>query len=178
MCCLAPTKLLDPKENNLSNRYFYIFDLVLVANDLHQLKDEIIEESRIGHDYFNLSELGLIKFCLSRVFSFHEFIEWCAQNYSKSHKVIMPKDRTKVLCQVTSQLIHEALCLSQHEFEYQEFIEGSFTLMYKQMSSEVKTEKLSKLIKPEQTLDGLSLPYPNHIFIPRVQFAITTVSQV
>ena len=62
--------------------------------------------------------------------------------------------------------------------EHQEFIERSFTLMYKQMSFEVKTKKLSKLIKPEQTLYGLSLPFPSQIFIPRVESTITIVSQV
>lgn len=64
------------------------------------------------------------------------------------------------------------------ESESQEFIVGSFPLVYKQASLENKVEKLTKLIKQNKTLEGLSLSYPSYIFLPRVQSVITIASQV
>lgn len=76
----------------------------------------------------------------------------------------MNEDRTKLLCQVTTQTICKTLGVSYNVFETQEFIEGNFPLDYKQVSHGNKVEKLTKLIKLNQTLEGISLPYPSHIF--------------
>lgn len=76
----------------------------------------------------------------------------------------MSEDRTNVLCQITTQSIHETLGVSNFESENQEFVEGSFPLVYKQIILENRVEKLTKLIKPNQTLESISLLYPSLIF--------------
>lgn len=90
----------------------------------------------------------------------------------------MPKDITGVLFHFISQSICETLRVSNFETKSQEFVEENFPLIYKKTSLENIVEKLTKLIKSNQTLEGISLPYPNHIFQPKVQFAITIISQV
>ena len=48
--------------------------------------------------------------------------------------------------------------------EYQAFIEGSFLLVYKQMSLENKVDKLTKLVKSNQTLEDVNMRYLHQIF--------------
>lgn len=67
------TKFLDLKEDNLFDRYFDIFDPIIAINDIFQLKDEIVEESIVGDDEFNLCESSLVNFCLPWVFRFPDF---------------------------------------------------------------------------------------------------------
>lgn len=90
----------------------------------------------------------------------------------------MPKDRIKVLCQINPQTILRMLILFESESKSQQLSEEGIIVTFQQMSLEVKTTKLNKLLKFEKSLDGLSLAYPSHIFTPRVQYMITMVSQV
>ena len=60
----------------------------------------------------------------------------------------------------------------------EEFIEGNFPLVYKQMSLENRVNKLTKLVKPNQILEGITMPYPSHIFQSKVQSTIAIINQV
>lgn len=80
----------------------------------------------------------------------------------------MNEDQTKNLCHITSQEICKTLGVSYDVSEGQEFTKESFPLVYKQMNLENRVDKLTKLVKPNQTLEGIIMPYPNHIFHPKV----------
>jgi hypothetical protein len=80
----------------------------------------------------------------------------------------MSNDRIRILCQINAQSICETLGMPNIEYESEEFIKGSFPLVYKKTSLENKVEELTKIIKPNQTIEWISLPYPSHIFYPRV----------
>lgn len=80
----------------------------------------------------------------------------------------MNEDVTKLFCQVTTQTIYKTLGLSYDTFGSQKFIEGNLPLVYKQPRLENSVEKLTKLAKTNQTLEAIYLPYPSHIFHPRV----------
>lgn len=135
----------QPKRS-MSDRDFDVFDPVLTINDLSQLKDQIIEESRASQDNFNLFESGLVQFWLPQVPNFPNFVEWCAQRYFKTLNGIMSKEGMKVLCRNICQLICETVGVSDIESKCQELIEGSLPQLYKQTSLETKVEKLRKLI--------------------------------
>ena len=80
----------------------------------------------------------------------------------------MSHDRTRVIYRVNSHAICETLGITMDVFEYQTFIEGSFPLVYKKMSLDNKVDKLTKLVKLNQTLEGVNMPYPRQIFQPMV----------
>lgn len=178
MCCLVITKFLDPKEESLSDRDFDVFYAVFTINDLSQLKDQIMKDFVVHRDNFNLFKSGLVWFYLPQVLNFLELVEWSSQHYSETQNVIMSEDGIKVVCRIIAQSICETLGVYDIGPECQEFIEGSIPLLYKQMSLEIKVEMLKILIKPKQTLEALSSPYPSHIFFPKFQFVITIVCQV
>lgn len=65
----------------------------------------------------------------------------------------MGQDRTKTLCSINTKSLCETLGLSIDVFKGQQFIKGSFPLVYKQMSLESQVDKLAKLMKLKQTLE-------------------------
>lgn len=64
LCYPVIIKFLDPKEESLSDMDFDVFDLVLNANDIVGLKNQILEEFRVKGDAFNLVESSLVHYCL------------------------------------------------------------------------------------------------------------------
>ena len=80
----------------------------------------------------------------------------------------MSQDRTKILCRINTHPLCETLGLSVDVSEGQQFIEGSFPLVYKQMSPKSRIDKLAKLMKLNQTLEGITMPYPTYIFQSKV----------
>lgn len=76
----------------------------------------------------------------------------------------MSHDRTQLPWRVNSQEICETLGITVDVSEYQAFIEGSFTLVYKKMSLEYRVDKLSKFVKTNHTLEGLNIPCPCQAF--------------
>ena len=76
----------------------------------------------------------------------------------------MSHDRTQILCRVNYQAIYETLEITIDVFEYQAFVKGNFPLVYKKMSLENMVDKLSKLVKPNQNLECVNIPYLFQIF--------------
>ena len=72
-------------------------------------KNQVIEESMVWGNVFNLVNSGMMHYCLPRVINFPEFIKCCVVHYSESQNVVMSHDRTQVLCHVNSQAICETL---------------------------------------------------------------------
>ena len=74
-------------------------------------------------------------------------------------------DGSKVLCQINSQSMREALCLSElNDKESVQFDEKESIRSFREMSLEQKTEFLSKFLKFDQNIEGLSLPYSIDLF--------------
>lgn len=78
------TKLLDPKEESIFDRYYEVLVPVLSIMDLIYLRKQVIEESRIRVDIFNLVDLGLLHYCIPQEINFPEFVKWCAIQYLES----------------------------------------------------------------------------------------------
>lgn len=49
-------KYIDPNEGHIIDKESDIFDPILFISDLNQLKDNILEDYRVGQDEFNLCE--------------------------------------------------------------------------------------------------------------------------
>ena len=74
-------------------------------------------------------------------------------------------DGSKVLCQICSQSIREALCLFElTDEESIQFNEKDSIRCFRELSQEQKLEFLSKLLKNNQSIEGLFLPYSIDIF--------------
>lgn len=118
----------------------------------------------------------MVQLCIPQVLNFTKFVEWYTQHYFETKNVIMSEARTRLLCQINVQSIYETLQASIVEFSSQELIKDIFSLVYKKTSLKNRVEKLTSLIKPNQTLEGISLPYSNHIFQPRFHSIATIFS--
>lgn len=76
-------------------------------------------------------------FSLESSSPFPNFVKWCVRNYSKSERVIMNANGSKILFQIDANTIKEALgpletCVSESE----QFIEEEFTRFYRETNDE------------------------------------------
>ena len=74
-------------------------------------------------------------------------------------------DGSKVLCQINSQSIRQELCLSKlNDEEFIQFDGRESIRSFRELSPEKKVEFLSKFLKSNQNIEGLSLPYSIDLF--------------
>ena len=74
-------------------------------------------------------------------------------------------DGSKVLCCVNFQFFRGALCLLEsNDDEFVQFNEEESVRSYREVSQEEHLEFFSKLLKPDQSTKGLSLPNNIEIF--------------
>lgn len=74
-------------------------------------------------------------------------------------------DRSKLLCHVNSQSFRESLCLPEsNDDEFVQFNEEDSIRSYREVSQEEQLDFLLKLLKPDKSTEGLSLPYNIEIF--------------
>ena len=118
-------------------------------------------------------------FVVEKNIPFPEFVEWCANNYSSSERVVMSRATSKILYRVNVKSIHEVLSLPDNfpvipeSFNEQVLIE-----LYKNCETEIRCQFLSSILKVGQSLEGLFLPYNVSIFRDEVQLVMSVVSQV
>lgn len=67
-------KYFDPNKEHIIDREGDIFDPILYISDMDKLKENILEESIVVWDEFNLCESILVHFCLPHVYHFSKFV--------------------------------------------------------------------------------------------------------
>ena len=134
-------KYIDPKEKHLTHREGVIFNQIVSITKLNQLKENILEESRVGRNDLNLCESKSIHFCLPQVYHFPEFVTWCVQNYSSTRRVALLEDESKVIFPVNIESIMEMLKLSINEIQDQVPLnEENMIMLFHQLSLESNFE--------------------------------------
>ena len=98
-------------EEFLEDKYFEIFDTILLndnvetaKNKLKILKDQGIDTCGVFSSYF-------FYFFVEQTQNCPEFVEWCASNYSPSEGVIMDASRSKIFCLINSLVIQNTLLI-------------------------------------------------------------------
>ena len=80
------------KEYCIANRESYVLNLVLSMGIVKQIKEKLFSLHSESIDILGLAKNTIIDLFPKQSFHFPEFVEWCAQNYSQSERVIMNKD--------------------------------------------------------------------------------------
>ena len=80
----------------------------LTKRSVNHCKHKIIDNPSIIPSKLMVS---MCQFTIGSVFPFPEFIELCVSNYSKSERIIMNSNGSKVSCHINPQSIREALSI-------------------------------------------------------------------
>ena len=86
---------------------------------------------------------------------------------------------TKVLCLIDNNFVREALCFSEsNHVESDKFNEEESISYYRDAGSESKVEFLSQVLKLNQVLENLTIPYSIDSFQPSVPSLLSLLSQI
>ena len=120
-----------------------------------------------------------ITFLVEQTLHFPEFIEWCANSYSSSERVITSHTTSKILYRIDVKSVRGLLSLPDSFLVNPEsFNEQVLIELYKNCKTKVRCQFFSSILKVGQLLEGLFLPYNVNIFKDEVQLVMSIVSQV
>ena len=86
----------------------------------------------------------------------------------------MSRSTSRILCKVDATIIRENLSLPENDPVNRESVnESALAEFFKNCESESRCKFLSAILKEGQSLNGLFLPYPVHIFKNEVQLVIS-----
>ena len=154
-------------------------DPFLSVGSVSVSKEKLWYYNSQGNDVLNVCESFLYYFDIEQTLHFPEFTEWCAINYSPSQRIIVSQFVSRILCRVDATVIRENLNLPENYPDNRESVnESVLAESYKNCETESRCQFLSTILKEGQSLNGLFLPYPVHIFKNEVQLVISLVCQV
>ena len=100
-------------------------------------------------------------------------------NYSPYQRIIVSQSTSQILCKIDAKVIHENLNLPDSYPDQREPVnELILAELFRSCETEVRFQFLSNILKEAQSLDGLFLPYPMHIFKNEVQLVVSLVCQI
>ena len=172
-------QVTNDREEFLVDRHRGICDPFLSTGSVSGSKEKLWSYFSQGNDVLNVCKSFLYHFSLDKTLHFPEFAEWCAVNYSPSQRIIVSRSASKILCKIDASVVRENLSLPESYPVNRESInESVLAEFFKNCESESRCQFLSSILKEGQSLEGLFLPYPLHIFKAEVQLVMSLVCQV
>ena len=118
-----------------------------------------------GNDVLKVYSSFSYYFSIEQTLPFLEFVEWCANIYSPSKRVVMSHTTSKILCKVDAKAVRGILNLPDNFPDNRESLNESVLVeMYKSCKTKVRCQFLSSILKDGQSLEGFFLPYNVNIF--------------
>ena len=170
---------MDEREEFVVDRERNVCDPVLSVGNVSVSKERLWQCNLQGHDVLNICSSFSYYFAIEQTLPFPEFVEWCANSYSPSERVIMSHTMSKILCKVDAKSVHGILNLPDNfPYSCDSLNENVLIEMYKNCATEVRCQFLSNILKTGQSLEGLFFPYNVNIFKKEVQLVMSLVSQI
>ena len=96
--------ILDEREEVVIDRERNVFDPILLVWSVSVSKEHLWEHNSQGNDILNVCRSFLYFFAIEQTLPFPEFVEWCANSYSSSERVIMSHTTSKIFVELTQKL--------------------------------------------------------------------------
>ena len=100
--CQKVEKIFEDKNDEVSDTILLNETIEMDKNKLKILKDK-------GSDTHGVFRYFFYFFSVDQTPNFHEFIEWCANNYSAAQEVIMDKPKSRILFPIHAFVICKTL---------------------------------------------------------------------
>ena len=149
-------RILDEREECLVDRDRGVYDPFLYVGSVSVIKEKLWRYNSQGNDILNACNSFLYHFSIEQTLHFHEFVEWCAVNYSSSERVIVSHSTSRILCKIDAKAIRENLNLPNNYPDSREPVnESVLAEVYKNCETKVRCKFLSSILNKGQSLDGL-----------------------
>ena len=172
-------RVADDREEFLIDRHRGVCDPFLSTGSVSGSKEKLWSYFSQGNDVLNVCKSFLYHFALEQTLHFPEFSEWCAVNYSPSQRVIVSRSASKILCKIDASAIRGNLSLPESYHVNRESVnESVLAKFFKSCNDDARSRFLSSILKEGQSLEGITFPYPLHIFRTKVRWVMSLVCQV
>ena len=169
----------DEREEFLVDRHRGVCDPFLSTGSVSGSKERLWSYFLQGNDVLNVCKSFLYFFALEQTLHFPEFAEWCAVNYSPSQRVIVSQSASRILCKIDASVVRENLSLPESYPGNRESVnEAVLAEFFRSCPIDARSRFLSSILKEGRSLEGLSLPYPLHVFRTEAQSVMSLVCQV
>jgi hypothetical protein len=170
---------LASKEEALIDRDSDVFDTEITVSPISVSKSNLLDNVGKQIPFLEAAQASITPYVVEVIFPFPEFVNWCAEQYSREEKVILNKLGSEVLCEIDSPSIRHTLSIPESSPSVSEpFEEEKMITVYRECPSEVKTLFLQTIVKPEHHSESLSLPINVSVMVIEVQWACSILSQI
>ena len=100
-------------EKSFEDKNVEISDTILMNETIETTKKKLKILKDQGSDTHGVFKSFFYFFSIDQTPNFHEFVEWCVNNYSVAKGVIMNKPKSKILFPVQASVICKTLSIPQ-----------------------------------------------------------------
>jgi hypothetical protein len=101
-------KLLDLKEDSITNLNVEVYETVLTLGNLTEIKNKLTQIPNFISDSFCSS---LFEVTIEPTFPFQDFVHWIVKNYVKSSSQVLTSDGSCVICTINTESVTSSLGL-------------------------------------------------------------------
>ena len=146
-------RVLDEREEFVVDMERNVCDPVLSVGNVSVSKERMWQCNLQGNDVLNFYSSFSYYFSIEQTLPFPKFVEWYANSYSPSKRVVMNHTMSKILCKVDAKAICIILNLPDNFPDNCESLNESVLVkMYKSCKTEVRCKFLSSILKEGQSL--------------------------
>lgn len=130
----------DPvvNEEALIDRYSYVFDTEITISPISVSRRNLSDNVGRSIPFLEAVQESIVPYAVEVTFYFPEFIGWCTEQYSHEERVVINKQRSKVMCRVESLSIQDSLTIPESFSTVSEpFNEEKLIRVYRECPSEV-----------------------------------------
>jgi hypothetical protein len=170
---------ISSREEALIDSDFDVFDTEIMVSPISVSKSNLLNDVGTHIPFLEVAQASIIPYVIETVFSFPEFMSWCAERYSQEERVILNKLRSKVLCKVDGPSLWHALnAPDSFPTVLDPFEEQKMIMIYRECPPKVKTLFLLTIVNPEHHSESLSLSASVSIMVIEVQWVCSLLSQI
>lgn len=101
-------KLLDPKEESITDLDAEVYETILTLGNLIEIKNKLTQIPNFNPE--NLCS-SLLEVTIEPTFPFQVFVHWIVKNYVKSSSQVLAFDGSRVICTINTESITSSLGL-------------------------------------------------------------------
>ena len=148
--------VLDEREEVVVDRERNVCDPILSVCNVLVSNEHLWYYNSQGNDILNVCSSFSYYFSIEQTLPFPKFVEWCANSYYSSERVIMSHTTSKILCKVDAKTVRRIFSLPDNFPDSCESLNEQVLIeMYKNCRAEVRCQFLSNILKDGQSSEGL-----------------------
>ena len=165
-------------EEHLLDANSDVCDTILMGETIETTRGKLEDCKNWGMDTYGVFKSFFHFFSVDPTPQCPEFVEWCAENFSATKRVIMNKYKSKILFPVRASIICKTLDIPDTFIDLsQDYREEDIIHYFRESTDESKEAFLKNYSKPDSGPIDLSYPIDLSRFSEETQWCISLASQ-